>query len=313
MSSATASLYSRLHIFFVLGLLSVIYSSCVHKYDDDKHKASFKSVIGVNYLEARRRFGNGLSFNKNGYELNPIWKLSFLSEDKASVYSPDKNRFLNFPVVLDHDSLFNIANTWLKALKVTKDSLLIQVLKVEGKTVYFDKSTVYMTFYSDKYIKNVLHKDLEELKKTDKHDTLFIRKRVAEVNANPDSAFAARQPVKIKSRSPLVSVEEEKIEADVMNRFDSSDAYMFPEFTITIDKAYEDFSYSFVASIDTSGQIHFQKSLIYISPEFNKTTIATIKAIIDGYLKAYLQVTPGSTLKMVHNSAITLNVQGRKR
>lgn len=297
--------------YLFISFIAVIYCSC--KFDDGIHnKTSFKDVSGIYYTEVRRSFDTGLAFNRYGYQLEPVWRIMFFSDTMANVYDPAKKIFQKFSVTLDHDSIFNVSGTWLKAIKVTKDSLTIQVLKVEGKTVYWVKSNVYMTFYADNYIKNRLHTDAGQLKKPLPRDTLFIKKRIATVDANPDSSFSGRVPPLITSNSARVTVEKEKVEADIMNKFDTSDAYMYPEYNITIDKAYENFSYSFLVTVDTQGQLYFKYSLDYIMPEFKVSTIKTIKGIVDGYLKTYLQVTPGSTLGMRHNCFVTLNVSGRK-
>jgi hypothetical protein len=310
MPSAT-NLLKRYYFLFIL--ITVAFSSCTPKDHNEKKRASFQSVIGIDFIEVHRTFENGLSFSRNGYQLSPIWKVKFLPDDKAMVYSPDRDKFLKFPVILDHDSLTNVANTWLKPIKLTKDSMLIQVLAVEGKKVYFDKSTVYMTFYSDNYIKNVLRKDIKELQKPTRRDTLFIKQRAAEVNANIDSAFAGREPIVLKSLSPRVVIEKVKVEAGIMNRFDSSDDYMYPEYNINIKQAYEDFGYSFYATVDTLGQVHFQQSMTYLSDDFKASTIKTINGIINGYLKNYIQITPGKTLGIVHTCPIILNVRGSKK
>jgi hypothetical protein len=293
-------------------LIVVVCFSC--KFDDPiKNKISFEPVKRITYIEVRRSFDSGLIFNKDGYQLAPIWRLMFYSDKWASVYNPDKDKFLNFPVTLDHDSIFNISGTWLKAMHISKDSLRFQVLKVEGKTVYYVKSNVYMTMYADNYIKNVLHKTADDLKKPLKRDSLYVIKRMADLGTRVDSFFAARKPVQFISKTPLATVIKKGVEADVMNKWDASDEYMFPEYTIHIKKAYEDFSYSFWATVDTQGQIHYQKPLTYVFPEFVKSTDHTIKAIVDGYLTSYFKVTPGSTLGIPHNSAISLNVIGRKK
>jgi hypothetical protein len=293
-------------------LIAVACFSC--KFEDPiKNKVFFNQVKGIGFTEVRRSFETGLIFNKDGYQLAPIWKLKFYSDTLASVYNPDKNIFLNFPVTLDHDSIFNISGTWLKATHVSKDSLTLQVLKVEGKTVYYVKSNVYMTLYADNYIENILHKNVEDLKKPLKRDSLYNFKRVAEVNAKPDSFFAARRPVQFISKSPMATVEKKGVEADIMNKWDNSDEYMFPEYTIHIKKAYEDFSYSFWATVDAKGAIHYQKSMTYVFPEFVKSTDHTIRAIIDGYLKTYFNVIPGTTLGIPHGSAIVINIQGKKK
>ncbi|MDB5004267.1 MAG: hypothetical protein JWQ34_2492 [Mucilaginibacter sp.] len=293
-------------------VIAVVCFSC--KFDDPiKNKISFEPVKRITYIEVRRSFDNGLIFNKDGYQLAPVWKLMFYSDKWASVYSPDKDKFLNFPVTLDHDSIFNISGTWLKAMHISKDSLKFQVLKVEGKTVYYVKSNVYMTMYADNYIKNVLHKTANDLKKPLRRDSLYVIKRIADLGARVDSFFAARNPVQFISKTPLATVVKKGVEADVMNKWDASDEYMFPEYTIHIKKAYENFSYSFWATVDTQGQIRYQKSLTYVFPEFVKSTDHTIKAIVDGYLKSYFKVIPGTTLGIPHNSAISLHVIGRKK
>ena len=45
-------------------------------------------------------------------------------------------------------------------------------------------------------------------------------------------------------------------------------------------------------------------------PEFEERTKKNIRAIIVGYLAAYLKVTPGRTLSMPHCSIIILHVTG---
>ena len=273
---------------------------------------SFKSIAGINFTEVRRRLSSGLSFDNYGFEAEPGYKITFLKNDSASVYSPDKKAFINFLVFLEQDSIFNVARSYFKMKHMSKDSLILQVLEVQGDTLHLKHSLVYMTFYSNNYIKNVLHTNAETLGKPDRKDTLFIKKKAEIANKTPDSAFAARVPVQLKSRSPQLTVERVDIKPDVLNNFDASDAYMNPEFNITIHKAYEDFSYSFLVFVDDKGQLYFDKSLLDIMPEYKESTIRTLKGIIDGYLKYYLAVTPGTTLGIPHTSAITLNVVGKK-
>ena len=94
--------------------------------------------------------------------------------------------------------------------------------------------------------------------------------------------------------------------------FDLS-TYLSPTFDIVIHHAYEDFSYSFTAFVDENGKLTFRKNLMFMSPEFKASTIATLKAITDGYLKLYLDVKPGRTLGIAHTSIIFLNVLGYKK
>ncbi|WP_214070889.1 hypothetical protein [Mucilaginibacter sp. dw_454] len=286
---------------------------CACKLDDPiQNKISFEKVKGINYTEVRRSFDSGLIFNKDGYQLATIWRVMFFSDTAANVYNPDKKIFLKFNVTLDHDSIFNISGTWLKAMHVSKDSLVFQVLKVEGKTVYYVKSNVYMTLYADKYIADK-HTTVEELRKPLKRDSAYIIKRTAAIDLKPDSFFAARQPVKFISTTTRATVVKETVDADAMNKWDNSEEYMFPEYTVRINKAYENFSYSIWATVDTQGQIRYQKSMTYVFPEFVKSTDHTIRAILDGYIKAYFKVIPGTTLGIVHNSAIALNIIGTKK
>lgn len=297
--------------YLLLVLIAVGLFAC--KFDDPiKNKISFASVKDTMFIEVRRSFDSGFIFNKDGYQLAPIWRVQFLSDTAARVYNPDKKIFLPFNVTLDHDSIFNISGTWLKAMKVSKDSLIFQVLKVEGKTVYYVKSNVYMTLYSEKYITNKLHSTIDEQRKPLKRDTAYVIKRKA-ITSKPDSFFAARKPVQFISVNKLASVEKKGVEADVLNKWDNSEEYMFPEYSVHIRKAYEDFNYSFWATVDTAGNIHYQKSMIYVMPEFQKSTDHAINGICDGYMRAYFKVIPGTTLGIVHNSAIVLNITGSKK
>jgi hypothetical protein len=272
---------------------------------------SFKPIANIGFTEVHRTLKNGLSFDNNGFQTEPGYKITFLTNDSASVYSPDKKAFINFYVFMEQDSIFNVARSYFKMQFMSKDSLKFQVLEVEGDTLHTRRSLVYMTFYSNDYIK--AHRlDIASLNKPTRADTLFIQKKSAIANKNPDSAFSARQPVQLGSRSPLLTVNRNVEENDPLNPPDASDFYMDPEFNITIRKAYEDFSYSIAIFVDDKGKLYFDRSMDYVMPEFRVSTTKTLKAIIDGYLTAYLKVTPGSTLGVKHTSYIIVNVVGKK-
>jgi hypothetical protein len=272
---------------------------------------SLRPVANIPFIEVHRCLKNGLSFDNNGFQTEPGYKITFLTNDSASVYSPDKKAFINFYVFMEGDSIFNVARSYFKMKHMNKDSLILQVLQVEGDTLHTLNSLVYMTFYSKDYLK--VHKlDPAVLGSPTRADTLFIQKKSAIANKIPDSAFSARQPVQLESRSPLLRVVRNDVQPDVLNNFDPSDEYMNPEFNISISKAYEDFSYSFAIFVDDKGKIYFDRSMDYIMPEYSESTTRILKGIIDGYLTAYLKVTPGSTLGIKHTSYIIVNVVGKK-
>jgi hypothetical protein len=270
---------------------------------------------GIHYTEVKRRLANGLSFDSFGYQQEPSWKLTFPVDDSAHIYSPDRKKFYYFPVTFDHDSIVNMARTWLRVKQVTKDSLVFQVLKVEGTTIYLTAAKLYMTFYADDYIKNKLHTTAENLMRPSKADTAYIRKLSAFVNTHPDTAFAARVPALLSSKSSNIKVEKVKVEPDpsiTYNKDDKADEYFNPEYNITINKAYDDFNYSFSVFIDDKGQMKFGQSTIFLGDDFKESHLRVMKGILDGYLKLYLNVKPGTTLGIPHTSTVILHVSGVK-
>jgi hypothetical protein len=289
---------------FFLLFLTVTSAACKYDKPTDRNRISFKSVAGINYIEVKRRFGDGLSVSKYGYGLTPSWKLSFYSDDSAKVFSPDANAFLGFHVTLDHDSLFHVARSWFRAKKITKDSLVVQVMKVQSKVIYLDKSQVFLTFYSDKYIRDVLHTVPQALMGKTRNDTLFIKHRVAEVNTNPDSGFIATNSPVFISRTPLATVKKIEVKASVMNNYDN---YDLPKYDITIKNKYKNFSYpELVVVVDYKGKINYLYSMWALSPGGDET----IKVIMDNYVKTYFNITPGNTFGINHNSYAFINLKG---
>ena len=295
----------RFFVFYMMLLITVA-SACKYDKPTERNRITFKNVAGINYIEVKRKFGDGLSISKYGYGLRPSWKMSFYSDDSAKVFSPDSNAFLGFHVTLDHDSLFHVARTWFRAKKITKDSIVAQVMKVQSKVIYLDKSQVFLTFYSDKYIRDVLHTVPEALTGKSKADTLFIKNRAAEVNANADSAFIATNSPVFVSKTPLATVKKVEIKADVMNNYDN---YDLPKYNITIKNKSNNFNYpELVVVIDYKGKIKYLYSMWELPPGGNET----IKVILDNYVKTYFNITPGSTFGFHHNSYAYLNLKGIK-
>ena len=185
------------------------------KHNGEKDLISFKSIEGISYTEINRRQKNGLSFSEYGYQLEPQWKINFVSDDSVSIYSPGNKRFFNFPLSRGYDSVFNTARTWLKVRKMSKDSLVLEILKAQGDSVDITGAGIYMTFYADNYVKNVLRSDTAILKRVSRKDSLFIKSLAVKANTDIKKAFAARQPVAFISKSPSVKVEKWKVKGDL--------------------------------------------------------------------------------------------------
>ncbi|MBB6108256.1 hypothetical protein SAMN05421821_102507 [Mucilaginibacter lappiensis] len=279
----------------------------------EKHLISFRAFNGINYSEVARRQKNGLSFNEYGYQLEPQWKMKFVSDDSVSIFSPTKNTFINFPLTRGYDSVFNAARSWLKIKKMSKDSIVMEILQAKGDSIDINGSKVYMLFYADNYVKNVLHTDTSILRRPSRKDTLFVKGLAAKANSNITKAFSARQPVQLISKSALVSVKQKVTKPDITNNFDSSDDYLDPNFDIIINKAYKDFYYSFEVCVDDKGQMHYVKPLIdfSMSEDFKDTYVRLSQGIMSSYLQYYFKVVPGSTLGFAHASTISVHVEGR--
>src|SRR6185312_14732779 len=229
--------------------------------------------------------------------------------------SPKKQRYYGFHLYYDHDQIFNMIESWLVLHKMTKDSLVFQSLRVNDKREIIlndEGSKVFMTFYSDDYLKTKNAALIKKMGLPSQKDTAFIRQRSKLANAKLDSAFSARQPVVLKSTSPYVIAERVIKTEDPLSDMDPAEDYLYPEYNITIHHAYEDFAYAFSAFVDDKGMIHYRKSQIPYSPEFAASYEKTIRAILAGYVERYVQVTPGSTLGIPHTSIVSINLTGKK-
>lgn len=284
----------------------------VVKHNGEKDLISFKPVWGIAYTEISRRLANGLSFNREGFQLEPQWRINFVSNDSASIYSPTKGRFLNFPLTRGYDSIFNTARVWFKIRRMNSDSLKLEIINSYGDTVDTRGAKVYLTFYADNYIKNTLHTDTGKLKRPSRKDSVYIRVLSNLANSDYTKAFAARQPAVVTTTSPLVKVKKWTTEGDLLNHFDTSADYMSPTFDIVISKAYAEFYYSFSVFVDINGRLHYNKPLIpFLNKSYEENYIRSSTAITNSYLKHYLKVTPGKTLGMAHASEINIHVQGK--
>ncbi len=302
--------------------ITIIFISCligckpknVQKHGGEKDLFSFKPVLGISYVEVARRLDNGLSFNEIGYQLEPEWQMKFVSNDSVSIFSPEKKRFINFPLTRGYDSIFNTARTWLKVKKLTRDSLLLQLLEARSDSIDTRGSRVFMTFYAENYVKNKLHKTAAALQVPSKNDTVFVRSLVELSEKDISKAFAARQPASVQSARNFIKVSPRHAKGDIFNNFDTSDDYMYPTYDIAIKDADTTFNYFFSVIVDTQGKLHYEKPLIPFTEEgFERRYIAQSKAVLEKYLSKNLNVIPGSTLGMKHASAISIHAKGQPR
>jgi hypothetical protein len=206
-------------------------------------------------------------------------------------------------------------DSWLVLHKMSKDSLVFQSLRVNDKKEILlndEGSKVFMTFYSEGYLKTKNPAVIKKMGQPGPKDTAYILERSKLANTHPDSAFSAREPVVLKSTSPYVVAERVVKTEDPLADMDPADDYLYPEYNITIHHAYEDFAYLFSAYVDEKGTIRFRRSQIPYSKEFAASYQKNIEAILAGYVERYVRVTPGSTLGIPHTSIVSINLTGKK-
>lgn len=304
----------KLYPFALLICLGSLLLSCGHiSKITEEAPPTFTAIKGIKYTEVKRKFNNGLSFTDQGFQLEPEWNIYFNAEDSVRIYSPEKKQYMTYRIFHSHKALFQFAREWFRVKHVSKDSLVFQVMELESRAVMEDLSTITMTLYSDNYIKNVLKTTAESLKAPSKEDSLFIKYRSIQANSDLDSAFAARNPVILKSKSRITRVEKIMPGLDpYLGHVNRSEEYLYPEYKININKAYQDFQYSFSVIVDHNGKMHFKQFLVAVEPEFIETKTKVAKGIIDVYLRNTLETTPGNTLGFPHSSVINLHIIGRK-
>lgn len=276
-------------------------------------RLSFLPIKGIKFHEVKRRFSSGRSFNEMGFQQVPSWTMQFVSNDSVLVYSIQRHKMQGFHVLYDHGDVYNFAGEWFRIKKVERDSMQMQRLSLKGQVIANDiRSDVRMTFYSDNYIKNVLHSSVEALQKPSAADTAYIRKLVAKSDKNPadaNIAFAGTTPVEFKPLSNLISVEKLSSIDKPSGRGEAYD-YLYPEYRIVIHRAYKDFAYGFTCVVDKTGKIHLDKFRNDM-PEYYEKRKKVLEGIISVYLQNLLKVMPATTLGIPHSSQITLNVSGK--
>ena len=277
-------------------------------------RLDFSPIVGIKYHEVTRRFSNGLSFSDIGFQQEPSWIIQFASNDTVKAWSPQKQIMQSFYLMYDHGDVYNFAGECFRIKEFSKDSIRMQRLHLSKQVIAKDiRSDVYMTYYSEHYLNNIIKKKPEELRTPTAADTAFIKKLVARADRNPknaDSAFAGRIPVQFIPKSKIISVEKLNTVDRLLGRTESYD-YLFPEYRIKIKNAYQDFAYAFTAVVDKNGKIYLDKFRDDM-PEYHEQRKKVLEGIINVYLQNLLTVRPGTTLGLPHASQITLNVSGKK-
>lgn len=300
-------------ISFCLLFLCLLAGGCGDKPEKKPVGVSFLPVKGIRFYEVKRKLGNGLSFHKSGFQLEPSWILEFKSNDSVAAWSPQRYQWFNFPVLFDHDSVYNFVREFFRIKHISKDSLVLQRLEVKSLEVMTgEASDLFMTFYSKDYIFNTLHSNPGELQKPTMRDSAFVRRLAEKSNRNPlnvDSAFGARQPVQFLPVSKVVSVTKTKATNSVTNDVIAED-YLYPEYTININRAYKDFVYLASVIVDGNGRMKVTKvhGVLEENVEFVKKTV---QGILDVYVKNLFTVVPGTTLGWRHSSEIELYLIGK--
>jgi hypothetical protein len=279
-----------------------------------QNESTFDAVNGIRFYEVKRRFKSGLSFNKDGFQQEPSWVIEFKAPDSMLAYSPEIKRMQGFYLMHDHDRVYNFAREYFRAKVISRDSLVLQRLEVNGRIIADDddaRSDVFSTYYTKDYIENKLHTSIETLRRPTRADTLFIQelaKKTYKEPANPSLAFAARQPVVFLPNSSNVTVE--KISTiDLLNNRHASVDYLYPLYKLHINKSYKNFSFRFSVIVDAWGKLYVNR-VEGVMPE----DVVYRKKLLDGITSVYLQnlfiIKPGTTLGIKHSSEVTLQVKG---
>lgn len=302
-------------IYLFISFLFLIFTSCNQKNpkkNPEERTFRFDQIKHIKFYEVRRTFANGIAFNEIGFQQKPAWAIRFLSDTTVQAYSPSMNKMLDFDLIFSHDGVYNFAREWFRIKSISKDSLLLQRLEVNAKKIAKDVSSeVFMTFYSEGYIKKI-KTTVDDLRKPRKIDSIYVKERAKLINSNIyDSTkfFAATNPVQFKSTSKIISVEKISVINKLENRTASYD-YLYPEYKVNIKPAYKDFVHTISAIVDEKGNI-----LVYrftAMDDYRENRKKVLQGILNVYLKKLLVVKPGNTLGFTHSSVIVLDLIGKK-
>jgi hypothetical protein len=282
------------------------------KEDTAKRMFQFESIKGIKFYEVRRTFANGVAFNEIGFRQKPEWAVTFLSDTTVQAYSPSLDKMINFDLIFSHDGVYNFAREWFRVKQIGKDSILLQRLEVNAKQIAKDiRSEVFMTFYSEAYLKKI-NKSVKELRKPRRIDSLFVQERARLINSNPSDTskfFAANNPVQFIGESQITKIEKKSIQDDLQNRTASYD-YLYPEYNVDIKPAYKNFAYTISAIVDRKGKIEVYR--FNAMEDYKENRRKVLQGIVDIYIQKQFKVKPGNTLGCTHSSVVVLNLVGKQ-
>jgi len=280
----------------------------------DSAGLTFADVKGIRFYEVKRRFKDGLSINKDGFQQEPSWIIEIKKPDSIMVFSPVKNAMETVYLQFDHGKVYNFMREFFRVKLITKDSIVMQRLHVEGKNIAGDddyRSEVYSTYYSKDYIEKKLHTTASELQKPTQADTAFVKalsEKTYQEPFNEKLAFAARKPVVLTPTSPFITVRKEKNKNLSKYRAEVYE-YMYPEYSIVIQKSYKEFNHAMNVIVDANGKMKVNKVHYVLNPDGKKRML---QGVVDIYFKNMLKVTPGKTLDIPHSTEITIYIIGNK-
>lgn len=281
----------------------------------------FEPVIGIDFYEVRRTFDTGISYDSIGFMQAPDWHIRFAAKDSVLIYSPEADQLFGYKMHHDHENYFHFGRESWRMVELHPDSVTIQQLSLRGLTVDRVKSNVYMKFYSERYIREnfggegiPLEDKITQLRKPNRQDTAFVMAMIERANRNPqepDSAFASRNFAQLVSTNPALKIQKRKIQQSELTGESPSYEYLYPEYIITINPAYQVFNHDFSVVVDENGKLHLGE--IFVMEEYTKPKPGVVQGIIDVYLHNWLKVTPAHTMGIPHASRIYLYVKGRNR
>lgn len=280
--------------------------------DRDLRRPSFEPIVGIDFYEVRRSFDNGLAYDSIGFVQEAEWHIKFTQEDAVQIYVPGSDSSFNFEITHDHDSFFHFARESWKVVDLNRDSLMLQRLSLDGLRVNKMRSNVYMRFYAEGYL-NGLGTSLARLREPRRQDTLFVQQMVQRANQNldnVDSSYSSKNYPKLVSKSEMLDIERRQYDSLTVMGQSSAYEYLYPEYDITIHRAYKDFHHTFSILVGPDGKMRLGK--FFVMPEFVESRRRVLKGIIDVYLQNLLDVTPATTLGLPHNSVVYLRVRGKQ-